>query len=175
MKKTKLFICLLVSIGSFLSGKCQIKTSIKPNTSKQSLDGFIKLNFKKSNRTEKVLVGNFCESEVYFVQGFNAKGDLTERQMIIDKNDVFTKSNRFFYHCENFGMIHHKHKNKNIESQNDLKNLMIYYNGDGKFVVKDAELMKIGSQAIADKEHIGPTSEYVSFQDYVAEINCKNF
>jgi hypothetical protein len=175
MRSIKLFIWVIIFIGTFSYGNCQTKKSIKPKTTQQSLDGFIKLNFKKSIRIDKVLIGNFCESEVYFVQGFDAKGVLNERQMIIKKDNKFAISNRFFYHCENFGMIHHKHKNRKIETQNDLQNLMVLYDGEGKFRVKDATLKKIEKQAIDDEEHIGATLEFVSFKDYVTEKNCENF
>jgi hypothetical protein len=172
MKKTKLLVCFAIFLFSFLNGTCQTK---KTAISKQSLDGFIKLNFKKSIRFQKDSVGVFCNSEVYFVQGFNADDKLKERQIIIKKNGVFTKSNRFFYYCGNFGMVHHKHDNTNFETQKDLKNLMVWYDTDGNFRVKDATMMKRESEAIKDEEHIGAMFEFVSFQKYVSEKECKNF
>lgn len=102
-------------------------------------------------------MGIFCNSEVYFVQGFNADDELKERQMIIKKNGVFTKSNRFFYYCDNLAMVHYKHENPLNETQKDLQNLLISYDSGGKFYIKDAAMLEVEKQAIEDNEHIGPT------------------
>lgn len=172
MKITKILVCFAIFLFSIHSGNCQTRKTIIP---KQSLDGFIKLNFKKSIRFQKDSVGNFCNSEVYFVQGFNADSVLKERQIIIKKKGVFTKSNRFFYYCENLGMIHHKHNRANIETQKDLNQLLIAYNSDGVFRVKDAAMLEIEREAIKNEDHNGSTFEFVSFENYVSNKKCKNF
>lgn len=172
MKKTKLFVCFAISLFSIQSGNCQTPKTAIP---KQSLDDFIKLNFKRSIRLQKDSVGNFCNSEVYFVQGFNADSVLKERQIIIKKKGVFTKSNRFFYYCDNLAIVHYKHENPANETQKDLQNLLITYDNGGKFFVKDAAMIEIERAAIKNEEHIGPTGQYVSFQEYVEGKKCKNF
>jgi hypothetical protein len=172
MKKTKILLCFAIVIFSFQNGNCQTK---KTAIAKQSFDGFIKSNFKKSIRFQKDLVGVFCSSEVYFVQGFNADSVLKERQIIIKKKGVFTKSNRFFYYCDNLAMVHYKHENPLNETQKDLQNLLISYDSGGKFFIKDAAMLEVEKQAIKNEEHIGPTGQYVSFQEYVEEKKCKKF
>lgn len=148
------------------------------NQSGGSISTYLQQSFKKSIlRTTPILIGDYCGSKAYFVQGFNADGKLKERQIVFEKEGVFTSSNRFFFWCEEQPLINYTHQNQTYETQEDLENLIITYSEEdgGKFLVQDALSIQIQKEAVDNEEHIGASGrQYVSFQDFIKENKCKN-
>lgn len=129
------------------------------------LDTFIKLNFKKSIKTNKTQIGKenrfSCGyTEVYLVEGFNADNELKERFMIYKKDNNYIKSNDFikwcaeqinFFDLPEFGDL----KNEN-EKDEALNRMNISFSGITEFSVNF--ISKI-PENIPDE----PTGKYVTF------------
>lgn len=138
-------------------------------TSDFELQGFIKNNMKSHTRNKIEYIGNYCNDfKTYFVQVYNADGEIKDRAIIYTKQNSIKISRKFiFWVAENY-FISFTHKSADIETDQEIEQLEITYNL-GKFSVSNLEIV---NSKEPEKELTGRRN--FMFNEFIDENNDCN-
>lgn len=164
MKKHLVFLKILALFLCFSNSSFSQK-KLLPNT----IDSFTKKVFSKSVKIKKTKIGTYCGGKTYFIEGSDSKGKLNKRTIVFEKNNEFSQSNKFIYWCSTRALVAYYSMIEGIETKEDLKNLLIKFEGDGKILVTNKIIQE---NKEPEKEMSG--SQYVSFQEFTDETGCQN-
>lgn len=111
-------------------------------TNDYELQSFIKKNMKSHTRNKIDYVGNYCNDlNTYFVQVFNADGEIKDRAIIYAKQNTIKISRKFiFWVADNYN-ITFTHKSAEVETDQEIERLEITYN-TGKFSVSNLDIVE---------------------------------
>lgn len=133
------------------------------------LESFIKKSMKSHTRSKIDTIGNYCNDYItYFVQVFNADGEIKDRAIIYNKQNNIKISRKFiFWVAENYN-ISFSHKSTEFETDKEIEQLEITYN-TGKFSVSNLEIV---NSKEPEKELTGHRN--FLFNEFINESNdCK--
>lgn len=139
------------------------------STSDFELQSFIKTNMKPHVRSQIDYIGNYCNDfNTYFVQVYNADGEIKDRAIIYTKKNTKKISRKFiFWVAENYN-ISFGHKSTDIETDEEIERLKIGYD-TGKFSVSNLDIVESKEP---EKELTG--SRNFLFNEFIDESNdCK--
>lgn len=145
----------------------QLLWASQTQTKEKQLNSFVSTNMKKSSRTKIEYLGAFCNNQdTYFVQLFNADGEIKDRAFVYAKNGRFRLSRKFIFWVAENPFISYNHKSNTLETDKDIERLEITYDGYGKFSVKNLDIIESKEQP---KELSG--QRVFLFKEFFEDIN----